>query len=126
MRKVNCQKSLQYVEILLNIVATVKKYNLNERIITALQEAEIILNELPEENYSHKQVVYSHLSYEYDLKKDGAKTSEYLIKLLQLFEKTGIDSMEVVQINERVGELYLELNKMKEAIPFFKRAIELL
>lgn len=66
------------------------------------------------------------MSYEYDLKKDATKTIEYLIKLLQLFEKTGIDSMEVVQINERVGELHLELNKMEDAIPYFKKAIELL
>lgn len=29
------------------------------------------------------------------MQKDAAKTIEYLIKLLQLFEKTGIDSMEV-------------------------------
>ncbi len=107
MRKVNCQSSLQYVEILLNIVATVKKYNLNERIISALIEAETILDQLAEANYPHKQVVYSHLSYEFDLKKDTSKTIEYLIKLLQLFNKTGIDSMEVVQINERVGELYI-------------------
>jgi hypothetical protein len=82
MRKVNCQNSLQYVEILLNIVATVKKYNLNERIISALLEADTILDVLPDGNYSHKQVVYSHLSYEYDLKKDASKTIEYLTKLL--------------------------------------------
>lgn len=62
MRKVNCQNSLQYIQILLNIAATVKKYDLNERIITAMQEAETILNELPEENYFHKRVVYRCLS----------------------------------------------------------------
>lgn len=70
---------------MLNIVATTKKYNFTERTISALEEAERILDLLPEQNYSHKQIIYTHLSCEYDTKKDVDKTINYLAKLLQIY-----------------------------------------
>lgn len=103
MRKVNCHNSIQYVEILLNIVATTKKYQFTERTISALEEADAILSELPDKNYTHKQIVYTHLSHEYDVKKDAAKTIIYLSKLLKLFEATGVESDEILALYEKVG-----------------------
>lgn len=42
------------------------------------------------------------------------------MKLLAIYNKTSIESMEVVAINDKIGSIYIDMNQEEMALPFYK------